>query len=62
MNENSLYVCPSVCPSGCAYTIYFFIFAPIGSVKISIGSLQKGKGFKTILEHIAAKENILEQF
>ena len=62
MNENSLYACPSVCPSGCAYTIYFFIFAPIGPVKISIDSLQKGKGFKTILKHISATENILEQF
>ena len=60
MNENSLYVCPSVCPAGCAYTIYFFIFAPIWTKSVPIVSMQQRQGFKANLVEKKTIEMFLE--
>ena len=41
-------ICPSVCMSVCAYLIYFLTFWQFIKTKVSMDSLHKGGGFKTI--------------
>ena len=54
--------CPFVCMSVCAYLNYFLRFWQIIKTKVSMDSLYKGGGFKTIYMRKGAKEKKWENF